>query len=141
MALLVPDASVILKWVLGGNDEPDQRAAVDIRDRWLNDLVQIILPPLWRYEVGNVLGAKRPEHAAALMSLLLDYEFEEADIGPDICRLAFDIMTAAKVSFYDAVYHALAVHAGAIFITADRKYFKKASAHGHIRLLTSEHPE
>jgi len=138
MALIVPDASVILKWVLGGDDEPDQRAAEHIRARWLSEIDQIILPTLWRYEVANVLGANTPKHAASLMSLLLDYEFEEADIGPETCRLALDMMASAKASFYDAAYHAVAIASGAVFITADAQYFKKASARGHIKLLTSE---
>lgn len=138
MALIVPDASVILKWVLGGDDEPDQRAAEEIRLRWLSEIDHIILPSLWRYEVGNVLGAKRSKHAASLMSLLLDYEFEEADFGAQICRLALDLMTSSNVSFYDAAYHAVAIHLGAVFITADAQYFKKASVSGHVRLLTSE---
>ena len=137
MALVVPDASVILKWVLGGDDEPDQRAAEHIRDQWLSEIDQIILPTLWRYEVGNVLGAKRPEHAASLMSLLLDYEFEEVHVGPDVCRLAFDLMAAVKSSFYDAAYHAVAIASGAVFVTADAQYFKKAANRGHVRLLTS----
>jgi predicted nucleic acid-binding protein len=138
LAVIVPDASVILKWVLAGDDEPAQTAAVEIRDRWLNEVDRIILPSLWLYEVGNVLGAKTPQHAASFMRLLLDYEFEEAPINADVCRLALELMDACRVTFYDAAYHAVAISADATLVTADERYFKKAGDRGHVKLLAVE---
>jgi predicted nucleic acid-binding protein len=135
LAVIVPDASVILKWVLAGDDEPAQTAAVEIRDRWLNEADRIIVPSLWLYEVGNVLGTKAPEYATSLMGLLLDYGFEEAAVDASVCRMAIELMDACRVSFYDAAYHAVAVSAGATFVTADERYFKKAGDRGHVKLL------
>ena len=38
--IVTPDASVILKWVLPGDDEPDTDAALALRDeRWLGPLI------------------------------------------------------------------------------------------------------
>ncbi|THI84715.1 MAG: type II toxin-antitoxin system VapC family toxin [Nitrospira sp. CG24A] len=75
--IIVPDASVILKWVLEKEDEPDHRQAFRLQEALVAEQVEIRLPALWRYEVGNVLGLKKPAMAMELMSALLAYDFEE----------------------------------------------------------------
>lgn len=56
--ILVPDASVLLKWVLEQEDEPDHRKAIPLQQALLDELIEIRLPTLRRHEVGNVLGLK-----------------------------------------------------------------------------------
>ena len=56
--IIVPDTSVILKWVLEKEDEPDHDKAVQVQQAWLGESVEMRLPTLWRYEGGNVLGLK-----------------------------------------------------------------------------------
>lgn len=58
--IVIPDASVILKWVLEKDDEPGYAQALKLQDAILADDVEIRVPTLWRYEVGNVLGLKNP---------------------------------------------------------------------------------
>jgi predicted nucleic acid-binding protein len=41
-----------------------------------------------------------------------------------------------KITFYDAAYHALAIHHRGTRLTADRAYVKKAARAGHIKLLS-----
>ncbi len=41
-----------------------------------------------------------------------------------------------KASFYDAIYHALALYLGATYITADKKYYDLMRHKGHIKLLS-----
>lgn len=53
--IVVPDASVILKWVIPRNISPFQEQALAIRDAALSDSISLIVPPIWRYEVGNTL--------------------------------------------------------------------------------------
>lgn len=137
MELVVPDASIILKWVLAGEDKIEEDKALEILNDLLTERIKILLPHLWLFEVGNILGLKRPERAAELLGVLLDYQFEEARITKKICRLAFDLMRELKVSFYDAVYHTLAVDRRGTFITADKRYFNKAVKKGCIKLLGS----
>ena len=52
--IIVPDASVILKWVLEKEDESDYPQALQLQHAFLAQEVEIRLPTLWRYEVGNV---------------------------------------------------------------------------------------
>ena len=61
--LVVPDASVILKWVLPSKDEPNLGQALELRDSIADGRVRAIVPSLWFYEVGNTLARRRPEHA------------------------------------------------------------------------------
>lgn len=58
--LLVPDASVLLKWVLESVKEADRDHALEIREAWLAGRCDIALPSLWFFEVGNILGIKQP---------------------------------------------------------------------------------
>jgi predicted nucleic acid-binding protein len=69
--IIVPDASVILKWVLEKEDEPDHHQTLLLQEALVAEQIEIRLPALWRYEVGNVLGLKQPAMAMELMSALL----------------------------------------------------------------------
>ena len=57
--VIVPDASVLLKWSLDSFSEKDEAKALAIRQGWLAGRYRIILPSLWAYEVGNILGRKQ----------------------------------------------------------------------------------
>ncbi len=76
-ALLVPDASVLVKWALRSDDEPDHDCALALKA----------------------------------------------------------LMRTHKVTFYDAAYHALAMHVGGTMLTADDAYVRKAGRAGHVRRL------
>jgi hypothetical protein len=56
--IIVPDASVILKWVLEKEDEPDHRQAFRLQEALVAEQVDIRLPALWRDEVGSRVGAE-----------------------------------------------------------------------------------
>ena len=58
--IVVPDASVLLEWVLPGDDERDTDAALALRDEAANNAVELVVPQLWVYEVGNTLGGGFP---------------------------------------------------------------------------------
>ena len=65
-ALVVQDASVVLKWVLPPADEADVDRALALRDAIGNGDVQALVPEPWLYEVGNaVAGGSRPSRATA----------------------------------------------------------------------------
>ena len=129
--IMVPDASVLLKWALRSDDEDDQGSAVALKDAWLNGSCQLLVPSLWVYEVGNILGRKRPSQAAALLEAMVSFEMEE--IRPAIyLNLVFHLMRRFKVSFYDAAYHGLAIHLDGTLVTADVKYVRKACRAGHV---------
>lgn len=133
--VIVPDASVLLKWVLESDDEEDRDRALEIREAWLSGKCVIVLPSLWVFEVGNILGMKQPRLAEHLVKILIDYRFEE--MPPAIfCVKALELMRKFKVTFYDAAYHAIALNRDGTFVTADNDYSRKTSKVRHVLALT-----
>lgn len=132
--VVVPDASVLIKWALESAEENDRDRALAVRDAWLSGSCHLLLPSLWAYEVGNVLGLKQPKLAKSLMETLLAYRFDEV-AAEDLYHRAFQMMSRLKVTFYDAAYHAVALERDGIFVTADAAYVKKAAPLGHVQYL------
>ena len=134
--IVVPDASVILKWVLEKESESDYEQAIRLQQAFLAEAIEIRLPTLWRYEAGNVLGLKKPEMAADLMSALLAYEFEEVPLKAEYALAVLEHMDEVKgVTFYDSAYHVLALLSHGLYLTADQAYLKRAKRKGHVALL------
>ena len=133
--LFVPDASVILKWVFRSPDEQDGDKALDLLNMWLAGNCAFILPSLWVYECGNVLGLKVPDIANEIMDIFLDYRFDESPMTSQLSTATLRIMEDCKVTFYDAVYHSVALDKNATLITADVAYYRKANQLGNIILL------
>lgn len=132
---VIPDASVILKWVLPQNISPFQDQALAIRDAALTDKISLIVPPLWRYEVGNTLTRLVPDNALQLMVLCESVGLVEVKPDDTWLEIAVDFVRQSKVSFYDAAYHALAVAQSAVFVTADEKHVRKLKHSAHVCLL------
>jgi len=139
--LIVPDASVILKWVLQREDEPDSQQALALLRAFLAEQIDIRLPTLWRYEVGNILGIRQSQLASEAMDTLLAYEFPEEALHRTYCLAVLAVMNEIKgVSFYDASYHVLAIRSNGVYLTADPDYERRARRKGHIALLSGWHP-
>ena len=133
-AVVVPDASVLLKWVLRGDEEPDHDRALALKAAWLDDMCDLVVPSLWVFEVGNVLGLKRPAAAISILQAMIDLGLRE-EAPHDYVPAIVALMREHKVTFYDAAYHALAVRHRGTMLTADRAYVKKAARAGHLTLL------
>ena len=134
--VVVPDASVVLKWVLQREPEPDTPKAFQLLDAFLAEKIEIRMPTLWRYEVGNILGLRQPEIAPEIMSTLLNYEFAEEQLGRAYCLAVLNHMREVKgATFYDSAYHVLALKTLGQYVTADEEYIKRARWKGHIVLL------
>ena len=132
---VVPDASVILKWVLPRNISPFQDQALALRDAALTDKISLIVPPLWRYEVGNTLTRLVPDNALRLMMLCESVGLTEVEADHEWQGIAVDLCRQNKISFYDASYHALAVKQSATLVTADEKHVRRLGTPSHVCLL------
>jgi predicted nucleic acid-binding protein len=133
--LYVLDASVILKWVLDAPDEADRNVALSLLHAWVAGECEFVLPSLWLYEVGNIIGRNVADKAAEFMKLLIDYRIAEEPVSADIAERTLSIMTGCGVTFYDAVYHAVALERKGTLVTADGAYLKKAGRLGNAVLL------
>jgi len=133
--LVVPDASVLLKWVLPSEDEPDADRAIILRAAILDEAVRAILPALWLYEVGNTVARRFPMHASGWLSALIKFGIEE--VLPSSAWLArtLELTSRYEVSFYDAAYHALALIHNGVFVTADTRYVNRVTESGSVITL------
>jgi predicted nucleic acid-binding protein len=129
------DASVILKWVLGDEREPDQDKALDLLNAWVGGRAELLAPSLWEYEVGNFLGRLFPGQAFEKMALIVNLKFSSLPLTESMHRLCFDWMARNGVKFYDACYLALAEETKSILVTADANFAGKMSHTKSVCLL------
>ena len=137
MRRLVPDASVLLKWVLPSSNETLVSEAIAVRDAHVTGRVELLLPSLWLYEAGNTLARKYPTHGEIMHSDIVDFGIRTVEPTSAVLRTTFDLVRRWGVTFYDASYHALALAHRATLITADERYFAKAKEAGSILRLAN----
>ena len=128
--LVVPDASVILKWVLASADEPNLAQALGLRDSITDGRVRAVVPSLWIHEVGNTLARRQPERAEHSLGVLSRFDLESAPRSPRWLECALDLTQRYAVTFYDASYHAHAIVGRGVFVTADERYIERAGQAG-----------
>ena len=138
--LVVPDASVLLKWVLPSDDEPDADKALLLRAAIVDETVHALLPALWLYEVGNTVARRFPTHASGWLSALMKFGLDETLPSPVWLAKTLELTSHYAVSFYDAAYHALALIHGGLFVTADIRYIKRVTKVGSVISLSDWQP-
>ena len=130
--VVVPDASVILKWVLPADDEPDVGRAVALRDAILSGDVAARVPALWYYEVGNTLARRFPDQAPHVLDVLSRFALTGAPRTSAWLAVTLELTQRFGVTFYDASYHAHAITREGVFVTADERYVRRAGEAGFL---------
>lgn len=125
MDRFVIDVSVIMKWVIGNAEEPDQQIAISLLKTWVANEVELFAPALWEYEAGNFLGRELPQEARDKMQHLLNLNIATVDLSFEMFQNCFEWMAKKTVTFYDASYLAVALERQAILVTADAKFVEK----------------
>jgi predicted nucleic acid-binding protein len=124
---VVVDASVALSWLLPGEDTSD---TLLLRDYAVEDKqVKLFVPPIFWYEVANVLwvAAKRERITKSLaleaLESLLDFQFDVCNIDPaESLSVAFNY----NLAVYDSAYLAVALERQATLWTLDKGLAKAA---------------
>lgn len=132
MRVVVPDASVLLKWVLPDPKEEHQEQAMSIRSAALSGEIILKIPSLWLYEVGNTLSRHFPKQSKDLLQVFVSFGFVEpewTELWLDKCLF---LTETYQVTFYDACYHSLALLEKGVFVTADEQYVVKTSGAGAV---------
>jgi len=132
---VVLDASVILKWVLDAETEPGHAAAQRLLQRWQQGELDLLVPPLWLYEVGNILCLKRREDAYAALAALWDLGLSEVPFSRGLIQRTILLAQSHGLTFYDASYLAVAEEKKAILVTADGKFYRRLPAGLPVELL------
>ena len=135
MKKFILDASIILKWVLEKEKEPDHDKATGLLYAWLRGEVGIAAPGLWIYEVANNLGRALPDEASQKMKLLLDLQIDRVEFSEQMIGQCFSWMKEHQVTFYDAAYLAAAYATDSVLLTSDEKFCEKMKNDNRICLL------
>jgi predicted nucleic acid-binding protein len=133
MALIVVDASVTTKALFPRDiQEADLDKALELWLRVRGGRVSAYQPAHWLAEVAAVLARLSP---ATVQSDVLDLHtmdlpvLDTPAVYATACRLAVDL----PHHLFDTLYIAVALHLdGAVLVTADERYFRKARRWGRI---------
>lgn len=137
-AKIVVDTSVLIKWIKTKDEDlvnEARRLLTDIERRPL----EVHVPALLLYEVGNILLLKTDLDAAGLNDALSNLEalpFTVAPPATPLLKRAARLGKELSLTFYDASFLALAVELDCPFITADRSLFEHARSLPRVRHLS-----
>ena len=136
------DASVALKWFLHVADgEPDRDRALTLLTGVDDESIQLVQPAHFIAEVAAVLARAKPDVAEDDLLDLLNVECSTIET-PETYATALDLSIRYQHHLFDTLYHAVALHVpGASLVTADRRYYDKASGEGRIILLAEWSPD
>lgn len=128
MTLSVVDSSIVFKWYRQPGDEEYVPQAVSLLERHLHGDLEIHVPDLLFYELGNILRFKETLVSRDALTILRETFALALQIHPIDFLLAEETFRLARehdITFYDASFVALSHLLDASFITADKKLFAK----------------
>lgn len=126
-ALFVADTSVLLKWVNQINEQHLPQAK-KLLDRFEAGKIQIIVPLLVKYEIGNALlkGKKLPVlEAQDALNAFFQLPLSYADIDSKGMSDTYEIAKKLEITFYDAAFLYLAQKHHAMLVTDNPKHQRK----------------
>lgn len=132
--LVTLDASVICKWFLPREREPDWLQASELAEKLKSGDLTVLQPVHWVAEVLAVLVRWTPDEHSLQVERVLGLELSIFD-HPDVYRLANRMAAQHGAHLFDALYHAVAIEVGATLITADERYYRATRTQGRIKLL------
>ena len=137
---LVIDASVAFKWVLPERPyEADVESAMEVLAAVAAGSIEALQPPHWFGEVLATvarLDRSRIERTVQLLTAMPKRIVENESIYLRAGHIAADL----NHHLFDTLYHATALESGAMFLTADEKYYAKAVHLGALQRLAEFQP-
>ncbi len=137
-AKIVVDSSVLIKWFKSRNEDllAEAHALLDEVER---RPLEVHVPALLLYEIGNILLVKTRLEPAALKNAIDRLEALPLSVAPPatpLLKRAARLGRDLDLTFYDASFLALAVELDSPFITADRRLFDRARILPRVRHLS-----
>jgi predicted nucleic acid-binding protein len=133
--VFILDASVAVKWYV---KEEMRDIALKLREHFVSDLIDLEAPSLILYELGNALrhhpGSTAIDCAEAVRQLSnIGIIFHELD--GNLIDESATLSYKENITFYDAVYVALAKILGTKLVTADTNLFEKLGEESKSRIM------
>jgi predicted nucleic acid-binding protein len=127
----VVDASVAVKWFIREREQ-DREAALNLRGRHIQGQTRMIVPELFLLEVPNAVKAGRKgteEELDQVLKTLMDLDLQVERHSETVLRKTNAVAWAYNMTWYDAVYVALAEILGFPCVTADDALLRKMKGH------------
>ena len=141
MNLYVLDASVIVKWLLPENpNEHNVSEALALLSALQNGTITVQQPCHWLAEIAAVGVRLKPDTIADDIADLQELGIVSVTEIQPLWDIACSLSIRLNHHLFDTLYHAVALHSGALLITADEQYFRKAKDIGNITLLADYRP-
>ncbi len=131
--LLVPDASVILEWVLPRDEEPHAGEARRLLADFVDGTVDLVVPSPWYFELGNTGARRFPDDAARVLAALRALDLPEPRPTEAWEAKTLELVAACGVTFHDAACHALAIVVGGTLVTRDQRYRARSAEASSLR--------
>lgn len=133
--ILILDSSVIVKWLNSQNE-----TFLEQTDRILKQVekgkVEIVVPELVKYEIGNAILSKKltlPETKSCLATLYaIPINFVPLDL--EAAQRTMEIASELNITYYDASFLSLVEKLGAVLVTDNPKHQKK-STKGKVKVI------
>lgn len=142
--ILVPDANIAVKML---HAEADTKQARDLFRYCAGNEVKLLVPEHFIYEVVNVCQRVKVsvddalDFYDALKSSILTTISPSRATWQRAERMAQDgHPNSGFPSIYDSIYHAIAIEADGVFVTADKRHVAKTQKHGGVALLSEWSP-
>ena len=132
---VVIDASVAIKWF---TQEEDRDKAIEVRNKFIGEEIDIVVPDLILYEISNVLRYNPNfnfNDVKEAIESISDLDLTITIPLLTILRKAIQIAFSHEITIYDAIYIAIASDLNCNFITADKKLYNKVKDLDFISLL------
>ncbi len=140
MNLCVVDSSVAFKWYRQHRDEEYVPQAITILENHLSGNLEIHVPDLLIYELGNILRFKEDlssESAISILKKTLLLEIKIHAIDLPLAEETYRLARKYTITFYDAAFLALSHTLDSSFITADRKLYTRIKPFPKAKFLGS----
>jgi len=124
--LLIPDTSVVAKWLLASEHGADD--ALALREAYLRGEVLLALPELVLYELANVFqlsGDLDLELAGQFLAQLMRLGCPVVAPDPDHLMRCMELGRRTGLSGYDDAFATLAEDTGGIWVTADEEALRR----------------
>ena len=119
----VVDSSVLLKWFRP--EEPQAGTAVALRQAYVEERLELVIPDLSAYELANVLRYRASETVALqAVESLFDLRVPIHRMDRPILQRAIQEGVRYGITVYDAVFLAVAEALHLQLVTADRRFYQ-----------------
>lgn len=128
MNRIVADSSVIVKFFV---NEVYSDKALNIRDSFIEGKLDLLEPSLLKYEVTNAVKYSKNKFSLQevknIAKALENYDFKFFDLNESLSDKAIELSFKHHLTFYDAIYVALAETKNSSLYTADEKLINSAN--------------